>query len=558
MNEDALRNASVGVGWWSVAGKVLAFICSAYLYCLVLDPFFFDYPALVLIPRQVFGMLLAAGVLFVCVRLRWVGLFLFVLCGLFFCGLHYAYVEYGYEVGFELISAIFQTNVHELGGFINFSFYVALVIAVCSLGVVFCLAVYALGWKPYRWGYVLQILVVVLVWSVIFIIPDLTIGQRYGFYRKMADNTLRNDRELFITGHRYVAVRRWCGPYSNVPALVGGLKEYFREVNIEEAALYPSTDIREGEDLVFILVFGESVRADHVPAGGYERNTMPLVTAEPGVCFFTRMYSYAASTYDSVASMLSGVIGAGEKEKVSSYAAILKKHGFEGRLYSENTMNITDSKRFHMLLGQYLVSRNECRAPIMEVCRTIVNDVQSSNSKRQLVVIENGTGHFPFINEDAYDVYHPCNMNWMASPPDNKREILTNDYDNCIVSVDKFLAGLIDGVRGRNAVLLYVSDHGQLLHEGGKLMHGDPHNVLLRQPAAFVWFSDEYRRRHPELVAEMEAVRDKPLVHGQVYATVLRLCGIKSEVPLSIGDFVNDDVRKYEHNIPEKLLIKDE
>lgn len=553
MSEVEIRNTSAGV----VVMRLLAFILASYLYCAVLDPFFFDYPVLVLIPRQVFGMLLAAGVLLVCVRWRWIGLFVFVLCGLFFCGLHYAYVEYGYEVGFELMSAIFQTNAHELGGFINFSFYVALAIAVCALSLVFVLAVYALGWKPFSWGYALQVFLVILVWCGIYIIPDLTIGQRYGFYRKMADNTLRNDRELFIAGHRDVAVRRWCLPYSNLPALVGGVKEYFREVNIKDAALFPSIDTREGEDLVFVLVFGESVRADHVPAGGYHRNTMPHVTAEPGVCFYTRMYSYASSTYDSVAAMLSGVIGPGEKEKVSSYAGILKKHGFEGRLYSENTMNITDSKRFHMLLGQYMQSCNACRAPIMDVCKTIVDDIQKCNAGRQLVVVENGTGHFPFINEDKYDVYKPCNMDWMAALPDNKKEVLTNDYDNCIVSVDKFLAGLIDGVRERNAVLLYVSDHGQLLYENGKLMHGDPHNVLLRQPAAFVWFSDEYRRRYPELVAEMEAVRDKPLVHGQVYATILGLCGIKSDVPLSIGDFVNDDVRNHQHNVPSELISAD-
>lgn len=340
-------------------------------------------------------------------------------------------------------------------------------------------------------------------------------------------------------------------------SLWGGMKECFRDVHIEDAASYPSSDTRKGEDLVFILVFGESVRADHLLAGGYTRNTMPLITTEPGAFFFTRMYSYAASTYDSVASMLSGAVRSGEKEKVSSYAGILKKHGFEGRLYSENTMNITDSKRFHMLLGQYLATRKECRAPIMDVCKSIVQDIQACDSSRQLVIIENGTGHFPYINEDEHDVYHPCNMNWMAASPENHREILTNDYDNCIVSVDKFLAGIIDGVRERNAVLLYVSDHGQLLYEDDKLMHGDSSNVLLRHPAAFIWFSDTYQQRHPELVEMMRAVKDKPLVHGQVYATVLKLTGIESDVPLPIGDFMSDDVRRHEHNVPSGLLQKD-
>lgn len=211
-----------GICWRIIVLKSLAFILSLYLYCVVLDPFFFDYPALVLVPRQVFGMILAAGVLFACVRLRWVGAFVFAFCGLFFGGLHYAYREFGYEVGFELVSAIFQTNVHELSGFINFSFYVSSAVVVCALILVFGLAVYALGWKPYSWRSVWQVLLVILVWCGIYNIPELTIGKRYGFYRKMADNTLRANHELFITGHRYVAVHRWCGPYSNVSELVGG------------------------------------------------------------------------------------------------------------------------------------------------------------------------------------------------------------------------------------------------------------------------------------------------------------------------------------------------
>lgn len=534
--------------------KRLLLILAAYLYCAVLDPFFFDYPALVLPLRQLYGVMLAAGILYLFVRLQWLGVILYVFSGLIFGLLHYAYVFFGYTAGFELISAIFETNVHEVGGFVTLSSILALVGGVILLAVVFALAVCGLGWRKFRIREICRVGGIAVLWGVVYSIPEVTIGKRHGMYQKLSDNTLRNTHELFVNGHYGIAVQRWQSPYSNLTAIYHGLGAYFRDIVMDDATRYHSVDCRNGEDLVFIMVFGESIRADHVPAGGYARNTMPEIGAEPGAVFYTRMYSYAASTYDSIAAMLSGMVRPGDIPGLTSFAGILKKHGFEGRLYSENTENITDSKLFHVLLGQYMSSCNKCRAPIMSVCKTIVDDIQNCGAERQLIVVENGTGHFPYVNEDEYDTFKPCNLNWMASLPDNKKEILINDYDNCIVSVDKFLAGIIDGVRNRNAVMLYVSDHGQLLFEGGKLMHGDPHNVLLRQPAAFVWFSDEYRRRHPELVAEMEAVRDKPLVHGQVYATVLKLCGVESSVPLRIGDFVTDDVRKHPNNVPVELL----
>ena len=534
--------------------RICAFLLAAYVYCAALDAFFFDYPGWVLLFRQVYGVLLAAGVLYVCVRLKWLGVAMYIVSSLLFAVLHYSYVALGYSAGFEFVSAVFQTNVDELSGFVSLSSILAFAGGAVALTGVYALAVYSLKWKKLSLKECPLVLGVMVAWMGVYEIPALTIGKRYGFYRKMADNTLRNDREMFITGHSDVAVNRWCSPYSNVKQLRGGVKEYFREIDVTESASFASQDKRVNDDLVFVFVIGESVRADHVPAGGYHRNTLPRLSKESGVCFFTRMYSYASSTYDSVAAMLSGMLKQGDVPQVTSYAGILKHHGFEGRLYSENTMNITDSKRFSVLLGQYMKSCTSCRGPIEDISARIVREIDSCGANRQFVVIENGTGHFPYINEDKYDVYHPCNTNWFVPAPDNKRELLVNDYDNCLNSVDAFLSAIIDGVRHRNAVMLYVSDHGQLLYDNGKLMHGDPGNPILRRPAAFVWFSDEYKRRYPEVVADMESVRDKPLVHGQVYATVLKLAGIESTVPLQIGDFVEDDVRNHAHNVPEHLL----
>ncbi|MBO5683533.1 MAG: sulfatase-like hydrolase/transferase [Akkermansia sp.] len=534
--------------------RICAFLLAAYVYCAALDAFFFDYPGWVLLFRQVYGVLLAAGVVYVCVRLKWLGVAMYIVSSLLFAVLHYSYVALGYSAGFEFVSAVFQTNVDELSGFVSLSSILAFAGGAVALTGVYALAVYSLKWKKLSLKECLLVLGVMVAWMGVYEIPALTIGKRYGFYRKMADNTLRNDREMFITGHSDVAVNRWCSPYSNVKQLRGGVKEYFREIDVTESASFASQDKRVNDDLVFVFVIGESVRADHVPAGGYHRNTLPRLSKESGVCFFTRMYSYASSTYDSVAAMLSGMLKQGDVPQVTSYAGILKHHGFEGRLYSENTMNITDSKRFSVLLGQYMKSCTSCRGPIEDISARIVREIDSCGANRQFVVIENGTGHFPYINEDKYDVYHPCNTNWFVPAPDNKRELLVNDYDNCLNSVDAFLSAIIDGVRHRNAVMLYVSDHGQLLYDNGKLMHGDPGNPILRRPAAFVWFSDEYKRRYPEVVADMESVRDKPLVHGQVYATVLKLAGIESTVPLQIGDFVEDDVRNHAHNVPEHLL----
>ena len=534
------------------------FLISVYMYCVVFDPFFFDYRPCVLPLRQLYGCLLAAGVLYICVRLRYVGALIYAAFAVLSAGLFYAYKVFGYSVGFELVNAAMTTNRHELAGFISCTFVLSLCGYFVVIPLIYMASVYAFGWRKISARTVWGILAVGVSWGLLYEIPPYTIGVRHGLYLKLADNTMRRDPELFSGSglvHAGLVYNRWRLPYSNLGLIHGGIKEYCREVMLDESESYASFSHRKDEPLTFILVIGESVRADHVPAGGYSRNTMPNCTAEPNACFYSKMYSYASSTHYSCTGLLAGLVNKVPHTLRTSFAAILKKHGYVCNLYSENTTNITDTKLFNGLLGRYMESCQSVRLPIEEIARKIVSEAESCEAEKQLLVIENGTGHYPYVNENCYDCFVPCNLNGMESPLEHNHNLMVNDYDNCLIAVDAFLGRLIDGFRQKNAVLLYVSDHGQFLGENGKLMHGDLDNELLRHVASFIWFSDEYERRHPELVAEMKSVKDKLLVHGQIYATVLKLCGIESEVPLDIGDFVKGDVREVEHNLPKSMNV---
>lgn len=538
--------------------RLLVLIAAAYLFCVVFDPFFFDYQPLVLPLRQLYGCLLAAGLLFVCVRLKYIGLFLYLAFTLLAAGWFYAYKVFGYSVGFELVNAALTTNRYELAGFLNYTFYLALAGYAVAIPFIYVAAVYCFKWKKITMPRIAQVLGVVVIWSGLYEIPPYAVLSRHSLFLRLMDKTMRNNREWFMGGacvHPDVVYNRWRLPYSNMKAILDGINEFYRELPLLDAEGKPSRELWRDEPLTFVLVIGESVRGDHVPAGGYSRNTMPVCSLEPNICFYTKMYSFAATTHQSVKGIFSGLVNTKPGMLRTSFAAILKKHGYVGNLYSEDTENITDSRMFYDIFGQYMERCTVCRMPIMEVADKVLREQQERKADKQLIVIENGTGHYPYVNEDKYDTFFPCNMDWLAPKPDNMKEILINDYDNCVISIDAFCGRLIDGLRNKNAVIMYVSDHGQWLGENEKYMHGDNENELLRHVASFVWFSDEYERRHPELVDEMKSVKDKLLVHGQLYATILKLCGIESEVALDIGDFVNGDVREVEHNLPKSMNI---
>lgn len=533
-------------------------LVTSYVFCLVFDPFFFDYQPWILPLRQIYGCMLAAGLLFVCVRLKYVGLLVYLVFTMFAAICFYAYKVFGYSVGFEVVNAALTTNRHELEGFLNYSLYLAFAGYLIAIPGIYAAAVFCFKWKSISLKRTAHILAVALLWIGLYELPPFAVTSRHGLFLKLMDKTMRNNREWFMGGaavHPDVVYNRWRLPYSNIKAVHDGIKEYCKEIPIHEAERYASKELWEDEQLIIVLVVGESVRGDHVPAGGYSRNTMPLCTANPNVCFFTKMYSFAATTHQSVKGLFAGLVNDKQPTLRTSFAGILKKHGFVNNLYSEDTENITDSRLFYDIFGRYMESCTVCRLPIITVAEKILKELPERSASKQMIVIENGTGHYPYINEDQYDTYFPCNIDWVAPKPSNMRELLINDYDNCIISIDAFCNRLMEGLRDKNAILLYVSDHGQSLGENNKFMHGDNEIELLRHVASFIWFSDEYGRRHPELVKDIKSVKDKLLVHGQIYAMILKLCGIESDIPLDIGDFINGDVHEVEHNLPKSMKI---
>lgn len=44
------------------------------------------------------------------------------------------------------------------------------------------------------------------------------------------------------------------------------------------------------------------------------------------------------------------------------------------------------------------------------------------------------------------------------------------------------------------------------------------------------------------------------MAQGQLFATILKLCGIHTDTPLDIGDIVEDDIRRHpDNNLPFEI-----
>ena len=126
------------------------------------------------------------------------------------------------------------------------------------------------------------------------------------------------------------------------------------------------------------------------------------------------------------------------------------------------------------------------------------DDIVNSKSNKMLVVLHTSTSHGPTYFKkypEQFETFTPVCREVEMSKADLSE--LVNAYDNTIVYTDYLLHSVIELLRSLpewRSCMMYVSDHGESLGEGGMYMHGVP---MMMAPAVqyeipfIVWDSDE-------------------------------------------------------------------
>ncbi|MCL1911015.1 MAG: sulfatase-like hydrolase/transferase, partial [Leptospirales bacterium] len=260
--------------------------------------------------------------------------------------------------------------------------------------------------------------------------------------------------------------------------------------NTEEPSSLSASLPRES---VLFLHIGESMRGDHAPMNGYYRNTMPRMMKEfkNGNLFsFKRCVSFADGTTYSIPGILMPVTIADRVARSSSFIPFLKKYDVKtSAFYSgvdlKNLMLWDVSK---IIFLQNVMEKFS--TPLL--AHSLLPEIKEffvSNSGNIFSLYQGEGSHNPFNNYDVekFTIFEPVNFNL------NKDYSTINAYDNCIVCTDDFCGEVVDALRGKNAVYIYVSDHGQTLGENGLYARGGSGGMTSRESRdvlCFIWVSD--------------------------------------------------------------------
>lgn len=267
----------------------------------------------------------------------------------------------------------------------------------------------------------------------------------------------------------------------------------------------------KADSMTVIMIIGETARAKNLGINGYERETTPLLSQEKNVASLPFVHTLFGATHLCVPYMLTRADSAradlmyqersfidvfkrggystawiANQEKVGTYAYFMDEADTTIRINSGKSLYVTTEWLDDDMLPhiENLLAQNE------------------GNGSRRLFVLHTIGSHWYYNGHftKEYERWKPKTDSKVTSC--NTREQMVNSYDNTILFSDHFWHEVINKVRQRNAIIFYLSDHGENLGEDGRWLHACDHPAL-RNPACWIWYSDIWAEQYPDKVRKL-------------------------------------------------------
>jgi lipid A ethanolaminephosphotransferase len=295
--------------------------------------------------------------------------------------------------------------------------------------------------------------------------------------------------------------------------------------------------------LVFVL--GETARSQSFSLNGYERMTNPLLAKE-NITSFQQVASCGTSTAESVPCLFSHLGRADFAKRSNEFENMLDvlQHAGYAVLWIDNQSGcksqcarVPNVNTSNLKLPEHCTG-DECRDTVMlSRLEAELEKLPAERRARGTVVVLHQMGsHGPAYfkrTPPEFKPFQPECTDTSLSQCDRAQVI--NAYDNTIVFTDYFLSRVIDWLKTQQKTstpaMLYVSDHGESLGENNLYLHGLPYSMAPAEQKTvplITWLSSSFEQLSRVSTRCLQAQRDKPLSHDNVFHSVLGLMAVKT------------------------------
>ena len=292
-----------------------------------------------------------------------------------------------------------------------------------------------------------------------------------------------------------------------------------------------------------IFVLGESADRNKMSAYGYHNKTTPvlddLISRGEVVLFDDTI---APANYTQRAMELIFTFAAKEDKnhwyenqniidiaKACEYRTIwlsnqspVGKYGNMDRILA----NRSDYARFTNIEGG---ATSSLVRPLDETLLPLLDEAMVEDTEKNFYVLHIEGSH------EVFNIRYPKNFEkFSAQDEDTENEtwnVARAEYDNTILYTDFILQEIIKRFSDKNAVLIYISDHGNEVYDGrnfvGHSSEEDRNRHMVEVPM-FVWGSQKYWTTHPQIKAAIRNGKDKPFMTDDMIFFLEDIMQIKS------------------------------
>ncbi|WP_159990606.1 phosphoethanolamine transferase [Pelistega ratti] len=355
------------------------------------------------------------------------------------------------------------------------------------------------------------------------------------FYKNYA-SLIRNNREIvkLITPSNFIV----------------GLISYSKQIIAKSLPLIPiGTDAvitqKDKKKTIFIMVVGETSRAQNFSLNGYAKETNPKLKQYPDLVNFRNVFSCGTVTAISVPCMFSNMtrhdFSSSTANRQENILDIIQRVGIHTywRDNDSGCKGVCD-RIVHDEVAQYMQDQkipNEGLYYDQYLLKNLDTYINQQLEDSMIILHSNGS-HGP-----AYYQRYPSTLKGLFRPSCDTNAIescspeeITNVYDNTILNVDDFLDKTIQLLQSYatdyNVALLYVSDHGESLGEKGFYLHGAPYIIAPKEqthiPMIF-WANQQfYQSRQLDLNCLKQVAEQQEFSHDNIFHSLLSIWHIKT------------------------------
>lgn len=382
------------------------------------------------------------------------------------------------------------------------------------------------------------------------IIPITIISALYGIenkrylhhtYTRVSDDDMAEYKEFDTMTREYLPIYR----------LIFSLKEINRFSDMGSILLQKAKettiDSCSSESASIVLIIGESYNKYHSSLYGYDKNTTPIqkkLYEEGRLIRFNDVISSYNLTFKSIQNMLS-FYNADKEGKWYDYPVIMpifRKAGYKVDMFS-NQYCITKKSAFsdfiedmfinnHQLSPHYFDYRNDSTFSYDIGLLDCHKQICTSDTAPRLTIY-----HFIGIHAE-FNKRYPEEWNKLSADDYNRPDLskeqrqTLSEYDNAIAYNDYVLGNIIDHYNSKEAILIFVPDHGELVFDGcqefGRNLQLTEKYVRPQYDIPFwIYCTPKYIEKHATICSQVESSVDNPFMTDDLPHLLLYIAGIK-------------------------------